>query len=77
MTTINQTGRRRSAVATKVDKEKYPVLHSFIVEGIVRVEEDGTVVGVAADGEHVQIGDLSHLDDTEEYLQDHPTPYSW
>ena len=65
--------RNRDEYAMK----KLPLLRAFIDEGIVRVLDDGTIVGVAADGTEVQIGDTSHLDATEKYLQDHPTPHGW
>lgn len=39
--------------------------------------EDGAIVGIAADGVIVQLGDIDHCDSLLSYLAAHPTPEDW
>lgn len=58
--------------------EKHPKLAALIARGVCRVDgETGTIVGTAGDGQEVIIGDMWHLEFTEQYLDKHPNPDQW
>ena len=49
---------------------------SLIASGLLKMDGDW-IVGMAADGVEVVIGDLDGVDRVEVYLEDHPTPDTW
>jgi len=54
----------------------YPILDSLIASGAAR-HVNGTIIGIASDGEEVAIGVSHDLAACEAYLRDFPTPEVW
>ena len=55
-----------------------PRLRALLKTRGAYVADDGAIVGIAKDGEYVQLGQPGcSLDTLEEYLAEYPTPADW
>lgn len=54
-----------------------PILDGLILGGAVYVSEHDELIGIAADGVEVHIGNVHDKPAAERYLADHPTPDTW
>ena len=57
--------------------EDYPRIAALMDAGHIRIESDGSLTGIAADGVEVSLWNTNKLNILDTYLRDFPTPESW
>ncbi len=58
-------------------KRQYPTLARLVAARLIAVTDDGEIIGDAADGVIVSIGNVHQLAQAAQYLATHPTPDTW